>query len=373
MGLLNKLVFPSLCLATVAASAWTFLTLDRWVRPSVVVADREGRASATASNAAPRIDRETPTHLPPRLAETIAALPDDPTAGEAPLASPSLPTLDAETHLDDEAMGAQASSWSLEEWTTETRREAAVAPAPGPRLLRGPVEVTRRPAPSVPTAASAPKDFTLKERLATISPAASRRLVMKFMEAGVAYPPADIGLVAIKDQKVVELHARSAGGEWKLVHQYKVLAASGGAGPKLAQGDKQVPEGVYGISFLNPNSRYHVALRVNYPNDFDRRMAEKDGRSNLGGDIMIHGKAVSIGCLAIGDAAAEELFVLADVTGLDRVKVVIAPTDFRRYGVPESDSSKPKWTPQLYAQVASAMSEFKPPPSVGLLSFFGKW
>ena len=71
----------------------------------------------------------------------------------------------------------------------------------------------------------------------------------------------------------------STGGQaWKLIHRYSVLAASGVAGPKLRQGDKQVPEGVYGISFLNPSSRYDVSLRVNYPNAFDRQMAAKDGR-----------------------------------------------------------------------------------------------
>ena len=103
-----------------------------------------------------------------------------------------------------------------------------------------------------------------------------------------------MSLVAIKDEKILELYARSADGTWKFVYRYTVLAASGGMGPKLKQGDKQVPEGVYAISLLNPNSRYHVSLRVNYPNAFDREMAAADGRENLGGDIMIHGKAASV-------------------------------------------------------------------------------
>jgi hypothetical protein len=38
---------------------------------------------------------------------------------------------------------------------------------------------------------------------------------------------------------------------------------------------------------------------------------KKDGRKNLGSNIMIHGKNCSVGCLAMGDEAAEELFVLA--------------------------------------------------------------
>src|SRR5690606_11750698 len=157
------------------------------------------------------------------------------------------------------------------------------------------------------------------------------------------------------DEKAVELYARPEGGTWKLVHRYPVLAASGKAGPKLEQGDRQVPEGIYSISYLNPASRYHVSLRVNYPNAFDRQMAAKDKRKNLGGDIMIHGKAVSAGCIAVGDEAAEELFVLAANVGLNNVKVVIAPSDFRRNGLPPADPAQPEWVPGLYAQVAAAM------------------
>jgi murein L,D-transpeptidase YafK len=71
--------------------------------------------------------------------------------------------------------------------------------------------------------------------------------------------------------------------------------ASGKAGPKLREGDGQVPEGIYRIDGLNPNSSYHLSLKLNYPNDFDLEQARTEGRTELGGDIFIHGKAVSIG------------------------------------------------------------------------------
>ena len=216
------------------------------------------------------------------------------------------------------------------------------------------------------------RTYALKTRLAEISPAASFRLAARFEATKAIWPPAEITLIAIKDEKIVELHARSSGGAWQLIHRYRVLAASGGAGPKLRQGDRQVPEGVYGIAFLNPNSAYHVSLRVNYPNAFDRQMAAKDGRKDLGGDIMIHGKNLSAGCLAVGDEALEELFVLAAQTGLSNVKLIIAPTDFRRNGVRSIESSRPEWRPELYAEVAAAMSGFEAPRSRGLLSFFSK-
>lgn len=91
-----------------------------------------------------------------------------------------------------------------------------------------------------------------------------------------------------------------------------MLAASGGPGPKLREGDLQVPEGVYRLTAFNPNSSYHLSLRVDYPNAEDRAaedraVARSDRRTSLGGDIFIHGKAVSIGCLAIGDPGIEEL------------------------------------------------------------------
>lgn len=210
----------------------------------------------------------------------------------------------------------------------------------------------------------------VKKRLAEISPGANARLARKFEAAEASWPPHEVVLIAIKDEKALELFARPEGGEWKFIHRYPVLAASGGPGPKLRQGDKQVPEGIYKITLLNPNSRYHVSLRVNYPNEFDRQMAEADGRKNLGGDIMIHGKAKSAGCLAVGDPAAEELFVLAAQVGLENIKLIIAPTDFRQRGIPPLQPGQPEWLPKLYTEVAAAMTEFKSPPRISLLSLF---
>src|SRR5204863_8498878 len=62
-----------------------------------------------------------------------------------------------------------------------------------------------------------------------------------------------------------------------------------------------ISEGIYPIESLNPNSRFHLSLRIGYPNAFDRAQAAKEKRTNLGGDIMIHGNSVSIGCLAMGE------------------------------------------------------------------------
>ncbi len=67
---------------------------------------------------------------------------------------------------------------------------------------------------------------------------------------------------------------------------------------------------------------------------------------------MIHGDDVSIGCLAMGDPAAEELFVLAALVGIEKVKVIIAPVDFRVRDLPAGlEKELPPWTSTLYERL----------------------
>jgi murein L,D-transpeptidase YafK len=73
------------------------------------------------------------------------------------------------------------------------------------------------------------------------------------------------------------------------------------AGPKLKEGDKQVPEGFYKNCWLSPNLVAHIGMDINYPNDRDRRHAKAEKRRNLGCDILIHGSKWSTGCLAKGN------------------------------------------------------------------------
>jgi hypothetical protein len=198
---------------------------------------------------------------------------------------------------------------------------------------------------------------TVQSRLDQFGPRARARLKPYFDAAQVAYPPARLTLVGFKDEKVLQVYAADANQKPQLVRSYPILAASGGSGPKLREGDQQVPEGIYGIESLNPNSSYHLSLRVNYPNAFDREQAAREGRANLGGDIMIHGGAVSVGCLAMGDEAAEDLFILAADTGLTNIAVILSPVDFRkRQSMPES-GVVPAWTASLYQTIQSDLTE----------------
>ena len=85
--------------------------------------------------------------------------------------------------------------------------------------------------------------------------------------------------------------------------------------------------------------------------------AKADGRTNLGGDIMIHGKAVTIGCVPVGDDAIEDIFYLASAVGIKNVSVVIAPYDMRKGRKPGLERSPLKWYPNLCEEIHTALSE----------------
>ncbi len=89
-------------------------------------------------------------------------------------------------------------------------------------------------------------------------------------------------------------------------------------GHKQFEGDERTPEGRYTIDTRNPNSAYHLSLRVSYPNAEDRAFAKAQGRSP-GGDIFIHGQPNGLpvgrmvgdwtdGCIAVTNAEMAELW-----------------------------------------------------------------
>jgi hypothetical protein len=175
----------------------------------------------------------------------------------------------------------------------------------------------------------------------------------RFQQHGLQYPPNALTLVALKHERMLEVWVRLDGAASAKVADYPVLAASGVLGPKFREGDGQVPEGIYTIEGLNPNSAYHLSMKVNYPNAFDRARASEEGRIRPGSDIFIHGKRASIGCLAMGDPAIEELFILVADAGHENTQVIIAPCDFRENCAPPS--STVPWVAGLYGQIREGL------------------
>jgi murein L,D-transpeptidase YafK len=99
-------------------------------------------------------------------------------------------------------------------------------------------------------------------------------------------------------------------------------------GHKRFEGDERTPEGRYSIDTRNPQSAFHLSLRVSYPNDSDRAFAASYGRSP-GGDIFIHGQPNALasgrmrgdwtdGCIALTNAEIEELWqIVPDGTPIE--------------------------------------------------------
>lgn len=202
---------------------------------------------------------------------------------------------------------------------------------------------------------------TITDRLRQYGPAVDLRLGPVCRTVGLDWPPQELAFLAFKDRRIVELYGRSGpDAAWRWIRNYEIQGASGRPGPKLQEGDRQVPEGLYRAESLNPNSAFHLSIRVGYPNAFDRRMARLDGRTQLGGDIMIHGGSASIGCLAMGDEAAEDLFVAVARCGLDQVLIIIAPADFRQACAIQPRQG-PTWLPTLYQQIRAALQPFPLP------------
>ena len=209
----------------------------------------------------------------------------------------------------------------------------------------------------------APREATIADRVAQYGPAARARLAPFFKAAGIAYPPQRFVLLGFKDERELHLLASSPGRDLAFIRFYPIYGASGVLGPKLRGGDGQVPEGFYAIEYLNPNSVAHLSLALSYPNSYDRARAAEDGREDLGGDIMIHGGSGSIGCLAIGDQAAEELFVLAADAGWENTVVVLSPVDFRRSVLPADYRAPAPWVRDLYAELRAALEVFPLEPA----------
>jgi murein L,D-transpeptidase YafK len=171
-------------------------------------------------------------------------------------------------------------------------------------------------------------------KVANLFPKTEDTLQKQFEKQKLAWPPNYVYLRSFKYDKQLEVWVKNDKKEpYKLFKTYKVCMQSGSLGPKRFEGDFQVPEGFYHINEFNPNSNYHLALGVSYPNASDKILSDAD---RPGSAIYIHGNCVSTGCLAISDAPIEELYVLtayAKSAGQEFVPVHVFPV---RYNVKKS-------------------------------------
>lgn len=118
---------------------------------------------------------------------------------------------------------------------------------------------------------------------------------------------APILMRVFKESKELEVWKQDRTGSFRLLKSYPVCFYSGGLGPKLAEGDRQAPEGFYSVQVgqMNPRSIEYLSFNVGYPNAFDR------AHGRTGDSLMIHGGCRSVGCYAMTDEHIEEIYRLA--------------------------------------------------------------
>jgi murein L,D-transpeptidase YafK len=152
------------------------------------------------------------------------------------------------------------------------------------------------------------------------------RISRLYRERNIRHPAAEVFVRVFKRDRELEVWVRPLdSSRFQLLKTYGICALAGKPGPKRRQGDAQVPEGFYSIDLFNPESSYHLSMRVDYPNARDEA-ANPGGR--LGGDIYIHGGCRSDGCLAMTNEGIEELYWLgieAHAMGQTRIPVHIFP------------------------------------------------
>ena len=114
--------------------------------------------------------------------------------------------------------------------------------------------------------------------------------------------------------------------EGRPLKTYRVALGGSPEGDKHCQGDQRTPEGTYRIDLKNQQSRFHLSLRVSYPDAADRAEARRRGCSP-GGDIFIHGLGKSfahlgklhratdwtLGCVAVTNEEIEEIWKSVEV------------------------------------------------------------
>jgi murein L,D-transpeptidase YafK len=138
---------------------------------------------------------------------------------------------------------------------------------------------------------------------------------------------------AIADRVVVEKASRHLTllRNGKMLKTYSVALGGAPSGAKEFEGDQRTPEGTYMIDFHKPDSDFHLALHISYPELPDVERAAAEGRS-AGSDIMIHGlpngrgwigrfhrrSDWTAGCIAVADFEIEEIYrAVADGTPIE--------------------------------------------------------
>ncbi len=210
------------------------------------------------------------------------------------------------------------------------------APSPAPTASANPTSSSIRdstaskvpvvaPADAVATASAEPRAVVTSTRIdprTVVSVRSSERIeplyAVPIPSAGLrlAPPTSADSIVVYKRERTLVLFNKGIP-----IKSYFVALGSKPVGDKERAGDQRTPEGVFHINAHNPASKFHLALRISYPDDVHRARAAALG-ADPGGDIMIHGLPKEYseagkdhiandwtnGCVALSNQEIEEIW-----------------------------------------------------------------
>jgi murein L,D-transpeptidase YafK len=150
---------------------------------------------------------------------------------------------------------------------------------------------------------------------------------------------------------------------FELFATYPICKWSGKLGPKLHEGDKQAPEGVYTVAMpqIHRRGRWPRSLNIGYPNAFDKAL------ERTGSLILVHGGCSSTGCYAMTNPQMEEIYRLSERAlqqGQQFIPVHVFP--FRMTDTNLAAHADSEWQP-FWRNIKDAYDVFertRVPPSV---------
>jgi murein L,D-transpeptidase YafK len=163
-----------------------------------------------------------------------------------------------------------------------------------------------------------------------------QRLAAKGMRAG---SPLMIRIFKAESQLEVWLQKND---RFELFATYPICYWSGRLGPKMHEGDRQAPEGLYsvGLGQIYHKGRWPRSLDIGFPNTFDKAYAR------TGSLILVHGGCKSTGCYAMTNPVMDEIYGLSEQAlrqGQDAIPVHIFP--FRMTEENMAAQAGNPWTP----------------------------
>lgn len=131
--------------------------------------------------------------------------------------------------------------------------------------------------------------------------------LLALMEQKGVNPNSPVLIRTYKKEAEFEIWKMKPDGRYVLFKTFPMCRWSGQLGPKMAEGDRQVPEGFYRITpgQMNPTSQYYLSFNVGYPNAYDR------AHGATGGSIFVHGACSSAGCFSMTDAQIDQIYAIA--------------------------------------------------------------